>query len=187
MEPNHSLISGLRLDTASAEDPVEQRIKKAATESDWDVIYVNISSCRSSPSCLAWFDLLLILRFLFTITYSSLIASCSTNRVHCVSSCCWQPKKALSLTLILSLFCCSIFTSCLLYTSQPFKVPAKLSAASSAAPVWLLLFCLFSSPIFYLPMFSWEEIKGAIYHKQYFLLCDKFTLNWVAFTCGVWA
>lgn len=187
MEPNHSLISGLRLDTASAEDPVEQRIKKAATESDWDVIYVNISSCCSSPSCLAWFDLLLILRFLFTITYSSLIASCSTNRVHCVSSCCWQPKKALSLTLILSLFCCSIFTSCLLYTSQPFKVPAKLSAASSAAAVWLLLFCLFSSPIFYLPMFSWEEIKGAIYHKQYFLLCDKFTLNWVAFTCGVWA
>lgn len=29
MEPNHSLISGLRRDTASTEDPVERRITKA--------------------------------------------------------------------------------------------------------------------------------------------------------------
>lgn len=104
---------------------MEQRIKKAVTDSDWDVIYVNISCCCSSPSLFAWFDLLSILRFLFTITHSSLIASCSANRVHCTSSCYWQRKKALSLILILSGFFHSIFTTCLLYTSLPLKAPCE--------------------------------------------------------------
>lgn len=57
------------------QDPMELWIKKAATDSDWDVIYVNISSCCSSPSLLAWFDLLSRLRFLFTITHSWLQAA----------------------------------------------------------------------------------------------------------------
>lgn len=135
MEPNHSLISGLRLDTASTEDHMEQRIKKAATDSDWDVICVNSSSCRSSPSPLAWFDLLSVLRFLFTITHSSLIASCSANRVHCIWSCCWQPEKALSLILILS-----GFFPLRLYLM--FVTPARLSRLSAApsAAVWLSVF-----------------------------------------------
>lgn len=145
MEPNHSLISGLRLDTASTEDPVEERIKKAAADSDWDVIYGNISSCCSSPSLLPWFDLLPILRFLFTITHSSMIASCSANRVHCISSCCWQPKKALRLILILSGF---LFPSLphVCYTSLHFKVPCK--AFCSIVCCCLFLLCLFSSPLF---------------------------------------
>lgn len=113
------------------QDPMELWIKKAATDSDWDVIYVNISSCCSSPSLLAWFDLLSRLRFLFTITHSCLIASCSANRVHCISSCRWQQKKAPSLTLILSRFFRSIFASCLLYTSLLFKVPCKVQYSAA--------------------------------------------------------
>lgn len=64
---------------------------------------------------LLWPDLIYFLFSFFTITHSLLIASCSTNRVHCISSCCCQPKRALILILILSGFFPSIFTSYLLY------------------------------------------------------------------------
>lgn len=145
-----------------------------------------------SPSFLAWFDLLFRLRFLFTITHSSLIASCSANRVHCISSCCWQPKKALSLTLILSWFFRSIFTSCLLYTSLLFKVFARYSIlqhclALSISPVFIssflpahaLLSARKMSPfsqtaffIFFLPS-SLSQLYGTF-------LCGNSTLFWTS-------
>lgn len=125
MEPNHSLISGLRL-VQLPPRILCNGIKNAGIDSDWCVIYANISSSCSSPYFLAWFDLLSILRVLFPITHSSLIASCSANRAHCISSCCWQPKNALSLILMLSGCFRSIFTLCLLYSSLPFKVTWKV-------------------------------------------------------------
>lgn len=59
--------------------------------------------------------------FIFTITHSSLIASCSANRVHCIWSCFWQPEKALSLILILSGFFSASSLPHVCYTSPPFK------------------------------------------------------------------
>lgn len=156
-EPNHSLISGLRADTGSTEDRMEQGIMAASADRDGDVVYVNISPRRSSSSRLAWFDLLSIFRFLLAITHSSLIASCSTNRVHCIWSWCWQPKKALSLILILSWFFRSVFTSCLLLPACLSRSPARLSAASHAAAVWEILCCLFPPSLFNMMIFSWDQ------------------------------
>lgn len=126
MEPNHGLISGLRLDTATAEDCVERRIKNEAADSDWDVICVNISSSRSSQRRPAWFDLLWISPiFTHHHTHSSLIASCSANRVHCISSCCWQPKESTQpYTYLVMIFPLHLYLT-LVITSLPFKVPQQ--------------------------------------------------------------
>lgn len=100
MEPNHALISGLRPDTASAEERMGRRIRKAATDSDWDATNVNVSS-RYKPSIASLPDLIY---YPFADSYSSmqksLIAGCCANRVHRISSCCWQPKKALCTHLV---------------------------------------------------------------------------------------
>lgn len=84
--------------------------------------------------------------FVFTFAHSSLIESGSADRVHCVSSCCWQPQKdSLFYSMYLVTISHSIFASCF-YTNTPFRVPWKVYLQGT-------FHCLLLSGNFYLVSF----------------------------------
>lgn len=148
---------------------MELWIKKAATDSDWDVIYVNISSCCSSPSLLAWFDLLSRLRFLFTITHSCLIASCSANRVHFPLT---AKESSQPYTYLVTIFPLHL---CLLFVIHQPAFQGPLQGTVFCSIVWLFLFCLFSSPHFICTQKSISRWKRDIFHKLQFYLHHNLT------------
>lgn len=142
---------------------MEQQIKKAATDIDWDVIYVNISSCCSSSSspCLIWSTFLLDF---YSQSHTPPWLQAAPLIEYIVSQAAADSQRKLwdADTYLVTIFSApSLPYVC--YTSPPFKVPCK---AFHSIVCWCCADVCFH-------LFSSADSNSFLY--------SNFTLNWTLF------